>query len=422
MSVFQMPSLGADMEEGRLVEWLVGPGDRVARGDVIAVVETQKGAIEIEIFESGEVTELLAQPGATLPVGAPLARIGTRGGEGDVDRGAVAPAAESEPTRPRTDGAPEPEPTAETSPKTGAVADAWSRPARTAEPARPQGGLVASPAARTRAAEAGIELADVAGSGPGGAVLLADVERHLEAGPRRAIASQPKETPRGVSGIDMAEMRRAISAAMSRAKREIPHYYLSHEIDLQAAHDWLSAENAARSPENRLLMGALLIRASVRALARTPELNGRFEDDPFTPSTPVHCGLAVAMRGGGLIAPAILDAADKNVDATMAAMRDIVARTRTGRLRMSEITQGTITVSSLGENGVDALYGVIYPPQVALVGFGAPRIRSMVRDGDLAPRLAVTASLAADHRISDGRRGALYLAEIDRLLQEPETL
>jgi pyruvate dehydrogenase E2 component (dihydrolipoamide acetyltransferase) len=166
-------------------------------------------------------------------------------------------------------------------------------------------------------------------------------------------------------------------------------------------------------------MGALLVHAAVKAIAKVPELNGRFEAEPYSPAADIHCGLAIALRGGGLIAPAILDAARKDPDAIMDAMRDIVARTRAGRLRNSEITQGTITVSSLGENGVDALFGVIYPPQVALVGFGTPRLRPMVREGRIEPRATVIASLAADHRVSDGRRGALFLAEIDRLLQEP---
>jgi pyruvate dehydrogenase E2 component (dihydrolipoamide acetyltransferase) len=230
------------------------------------------------------------------------------------------------------------------------------------------------------------------------------------------LEKRPKSKP----GLDMTEMRRAIAAAMSRSKREIPHYYLSHEIDLQTAQDWLTATNAARPPDRRLLMGAMLTRATVRALAKVPELNGRFEAEPYAASASVHCGLAVALHGGGLIAPAILDAEVMDLDAIMEAMRDMIARTRTGRLRNSEITKGTITVSSLGENGVDALIGVIYPPQVALVGFGTPRLRPIVHDGTIQPRLAVTATLAADHRVSDGRRGAAFLAEIDRLLQEPE--
>jgi pyruvate dehydrogenase E2 component (dihydrolipoamide acetyltransferase) len=421
MSVFTMPSLGADMEAGKLVEWLVGPGDSVARGDVVAVVETQKGAIEIEIFEAGEVAELLAEPGQTLPVGAPLARI-RRPGEADeadeTGEGAgTAPAAQAEPeTRPSRPpprepaATPAPEPTRKPKPARAPVAVEG----RSDEPA------LASPAARARAAEAGIDLSTVSGSGPGGAVLLADVEKRLAKHESPAPATGRRAE--GKPGLDMAEMRRAIAAAMTRAKREIPHYYLAHEIDLQNAQDWLSAENTARPPDSRLLMGALLVRATVRALSRVPELNGRYEGDPYSPFEKVHCGLAVAMRGGGLVAPAILDAQSKDPDALMEAMRDLVTRTRSGRLRMSEITHGTITVSSLGETGVDALFGVIYPPQVALVGFGAPRPKPVVEGDAVVARVCVTASLSADHRVSDGRRGAALLAEIDRLLQEPESL
>ncbi|THD82347.1 2-oxo acid dehydrogenase subunit E2 [Aliigemmobacter aestuarii] len=413
MSVFAMPSLGADMEAGTLVQWLVNPGDRVTRGDVVAVVETQKGAIEIEIFETGEIAELLADLGQTLPVGAPLARLAT--GEDEAPLAVAKPAA-GPTAAPAAASAAPPSATEPPAPVEVAVLPL------SAVPPAPVGGVVAaSPAARTRAAEAGLALAAVSGTGPQGAVLLGDVERHLAAGPA-PVADTVAAPPKGKPRLDMAEMRRAIAAAMTRAKREIPHYYLTHEIDLQAAQDWLAATNASRTPDRRLLMGALLVRATVRALAKAPELNGRFEAEPYAPSGPVHCGLAVALRGGGLIAPAILDAAEKGVEAIMEAMRDLVTRTRAGRLRNSELTQGTITISSLGETGVDALTGVIYPPQVALVGFGAPRVRPMVRDGRIEPRLAITVSLAADHRVSDGRRGAAFLAAIDQILQEPETL
>lgn len=393
MSIFAMPSLGADMETGKLVEWLVKPGDHVARGDIVAVVETQKGAIEIEIFEAGEIAELLAQPGQTLPVGAPLARLHT------TPKSEAAPPAVAAP--PSAEPLPAPPP---------------QEPPAPAPPAA-TGPALASPAARARAITLGLDLAAITGSGPGGAVLLADVDQANSARPEAAPITQPK----GKQGLDMAEMRRAIAAAMTRSKREIPHYYLTHEIDLQLAQDRLTARNASRTPDQRVLMGAVLIRATVRALAKVPDLNGRFETAPYEPSGPIHCGLAIAMRGGGLIAPAILDARALDTDAIMAAMRDLVARTRSGRLRNSEITQGTITISSLGETGVDALTGVIYPPQVALVGFGSPRLKAAVRDGAVVARLSVTATLAADHRISDGRRGAQFLAEIDRILQEPET-
>lgn len=389
-----MPSLGADMEAGKLVEWLVKPGDRVRKGDVVAVVETQKGAIEIETFEAGEIVELIAEVGQTLPVGAPLARLGAEGEAPSVPAPVPAPApAVAKPPAP-------PQPVVKAP----------------APPPAPTGVTRASPAARARAAELGVVLETVAGSGPGGAVLLADVEQ-------TAAPSQAKPPERqGKPGLDMAEMRRAIAAAMRRSKREIPHYYLTHGIDLQAAQDRVAAINAARTPDQRILLAALLVRATVLALAKVPDLNGRFEAGPYAPSAAVHCGLAIALRGGGLIAPAILDAQTLGVDAIMAAMRDLVARTRSGRLRNSEITQGTITISSLGETGVDALTGVIYPPQVALVGFGTPRLKPVVRDGTVQARVCVTATLAADHRVSDGRRGAQFLAEIARLLEEPEAL
>ncbi len=417
MSLFTMPSLGADMEEGILTEWLVKPGDKLARGDIVAVVETQKGAIEIEIFEAGEVVELMALPGQTLPVGAPLARIHK---SGEVEAPVPSPKATMEVSLEAA--LTEPEKSAPSAPHPPAHGASGALPGAVA-PGGVSSGVLASPAAKARAIEAGLDPDEIAGSGPGGAVLLADVERHLKAGPAAStIKPGGKPMAKGKPGLDMAEMRRAIAAAMSRAKREIPHYYLSHRIDLQAAQDWLSATNAARDPDKRLLMGALLMRATVRALAKVPELNGRHDGGDYAPSDTINCGMAVALRGGGLIAPAIMDAQDKGLDDIMAAMRDLVARTRAGRLRNSEVTQGTLTISSLGESGVDMLFGVIYPPQVALVGFGAPRVEPVAHDGTLAARICVTATLAADHRVSDGRRGASFLAEIDRLLQEPDQL
>jgi pyruvate dehydrogenase E2 component (dihydrolipoamide acetyltransferase) len=386
VSIFAMPSLGADMEAGTLVEWLVKPGDKVSRGDVVAVVETQKGAIEIEVFEDGVVDRLEARVGDRLPVGAPLASIRDTGGAPSEPAPAAAP---QEPAKPP--------PVAE-------------QPVTAPPPAPTPGGpRPASPAARALAAERGIALDALVGSGPGGAILLADVEAAVE---------RPAAKP----GLDLAAMRAAIAAAMARSKREIPHYYLSQTVDLQPATDWLAATNAARPPEARLLMGALFVKAAARAARTVPEMNGCYQSDAFSASERVHAGVAVSLRGGGLIAPAIHDADGLGLDTLMAAMRDLVGRVRTGRLRSSEMTDGTITVSSLGEGGADALTGVIYPPQVALVGFGAPVRRPWLAGDAVVPRTVVTVTLAADHRASDGRRGARFLAEIARLLQTPEAL
>lgn len=440
MSIFKMPSLGADMEDGTLIEWLVKPGDKVESGDVVAVVETHKGAIEIEIFESGVIENLEVAEGEKVPVGAALARL--RGGEGDADGDesgpdetaadeAVADASEAD-AEPEQDPEPEAaqEPEQQPEPPTAKTATAPASKTLKGHPG-------ASPAARNRAAEAGVELADITGSGPGGAVLLADVEAFIAGADNKPVAAGKARKPdkagkteagqksrkRPVKpGLDMAAMRQAIAAAMSRSKREIPHYYLRHTIDLQTATDWLAEVNAERDPDARLLMGALFIKATALALKRTPELNGQFEDGVFTPSESANIGLAVSMRGGGLIAPAIPDVGKQSLDEVMTAMRDVVARTRTGRLRNSEMTSGTITISSMGENGVEALYGVIYPPQVALLGFGTPVLRPRVVGGNLEVRNTVTVTLSADHRVSDGRRGARLLTDIEHYLMEPDSL
>lgn len=426
MSIFRMPSLGADMEEGTLIEWLVKPGDAVKNGDVVAVVETHKGAIEIEIFESGVIESLEVAEGDKVPVGAAMAKLRNGEAEGDTDAEAPAPTSEAQ-VEPEPEREPEPEPEPEPGPK-----PLPKTPAPTIEKKSSAGQSGASPAARSRAAEAGVEIDNIAGSGPGGAILLADVEAFIAAGARQqATMSEPpaKALDAGRTkkhpvkqGLDMAAMRQAIAAAMSRSKREIPHYYLRHTIDLQVASDWLTSVNAERDPDERLLMGVLFIKATALALKRTPELNGHFEEGVFTPVESANIGLAVSMRGGGLIAPALPDVGKQSLDQLMAAMRDIVARTRTGRLKNSEMTSGTITVSSMGENGVEALYGVIYPPQVALLGFGTPMLRPWVVDGQLEVRNTVTVTLSADHRVSDGRRGARLLTDIERFLMEPDSL
>jgi pyruvate dehydrogenase E2 component (dihydrolipoamide acetyltransferase) len=401
MGVFAMPSLGADMEDGVLVEWLAKPGDRVSRGDVIAVVETQKGAIEIEVFEDGVLQRLEAKVGERVPVGAPLALIG---GEE-----AAPPTAQPETARPETQVEAAPA-AAKSAPQA-----ASQRPKPTGPMAAALAGAVlASPAARARAADLAIDLGRIRGTGPEGAILLTDVEA---AAPAPTAAEKPSRR-----GLDLAEMRAAIAAAMARSKREIPHYYLSQTIDLQPATDWLAAQNETRPPERRLLMGALLVKASALALAAAPALNGRWQDDAFQASEAIHAGVAVALRGGGLIAPAIRDAEGRALDDLMAAMRDLVARTRAGRLRSSEMTDGTVTISSMGERGAETLTGVIYPPQVALIGFGTPGLRPWIVEGRVAPRTLIVATLAADHRVSDGRLGARFLAELDRLLQTPEAL
>jgi pyruvate dehydrogenase E2 component (dihydrolipoamide acetyltransferase) len=217
-------------------------------------------------------------------------------------------------------------------------------------------------------------------------------------------------------------MRAVIAAAMARAKREIPHYYLETAIDFAAARAWLDAENRARPIEARLLPAALLVRAVALALRETPDLNGFWVDGAFRAGDGVHLGFAVSLRRGGLIAPVLRDADRASVAELMAGLRDRVARARAGRLRSSELGGATCTITSLGEQGVDKVFGIIHPPQVALVGFGAIREQPWLRDGAIAARPVLVATLSADHRASDGQRGARLLGRVRALLERPEEL
>lgn len=382
-----MPALGADMDFGTLVEWLKKPGDTLKRGDIIAVVETQKGAIEIEVFQDGVLKTLLAKPGEKLPVGAAMAIID--GGEEVAEAGAPAvPSAPLEPSRPK-------------------IVEAVRPQGRT-----PAGRVVrASPAARRRARELGIALAKLEGSVAGGAISIEDVERAARAAPPAPAPVAPSSS-----------MRDVIGAAMARSKREIPHYYLSTAIDVEPALVWLEGENLQRPVPERILYGTLLLKAVALALREFPEMNGFFANGRHRPSAAIHLGVAISLRQGGLIAPAIHDADKLSLGTLMAALRDLVRRARAGGLRSSELADGTITVTSLGEQGVDAVFPVIYPPQVAIVGFGTVATRPWVVSGNVVPRRIVTASLGADHRASDGHRGGRFVARVAQLLQEPQQL
>lgn len=393
MGEFRMPALGADMEDGTLAEWMVKPGDKVGRGDIIAVVETEKGAIEVEIFDEGIVSEIVVPVGTKVPVGAVLALIGD---------GAATP------VRPPR----QPEP--------AALPIRATRPAGPAPlPVQTVGARAKiTPAARRRAAELGLDSAAIAGTGVDGSVTLADVEAAgapVLARPSAATAPRP-------SGFDPAEMRKAIAAAMTHAKRDIPHYYLTHTIDLGPALSWLETFNQSQPVTQRLLPAALLLKASALALRDVPQLNGTYVKSGFQPGAGIHAGWAISLRGGGLVAPAIRDTDRKSLPELMTAMRDLVQRARTGRLRSSELQLPTVTVTSLGDRGAESVTGIIYPPQTAIIGFGAILTRPWVVGDRVEPRPVAVATLAADHRVTDGHVGGLLLNAIEHYLKEPETL
>lgn len=315
-----MPSLGADMEEGTLIEWSVKIGDRVKRGDIIGIVRTEKADIEVEVYQDGVVEQLLAQPGATLPVGAVLAII--RDGE------EAAPIPGKLPVK-------APKAPLEETPAPAPVAP--SIPPAPAEAGR----VRASPLARRVARELGVDLGTLHGTSADGAISKEDVEKAAEALRKPAL-------PAPAAAEFRAGIRRAIAAAMARSNREIPHYYLKTRIDMDHALKYLESENQKRSVKDRLLSSVLLVKAVARALNEVPELNGYWIDDGLKLQEAVHVGFAISLRQGGLVVPAIHHADLKTLDELMEAMRDLITRARGGRLRSSEVTDATITITNLG--------------------------------------------------------------------------
>jgi pyruvate dehydrogenase E2 component (dihydrolipoamide acetyltransferase) len=378
-----MPSLGADMEDGKFIEWHVEPGQKVKRGDVVCVVETQKGAIDVEIWDSGTIAKLLAQPDERIPVGQTMALLAAEGEDWKAVV-ATAPAPAAAPV-----SAPVP---------AAAAAAATSAPVEAPR---------ISPAARKRAAEIGVDVAALAAKHPDAPISIADVEQ--------AAAAKPAPTR-------LESMRAAIAAAMARSKREIPHYYLGCEIDVERASRWLEEFNAARPIAGRVLFAALELKAVALALREVPELNGYFVDGSFRRSDAIHIGVVTSLRGGGVIVPAVHDADKLPLSELMSALRDVLARARGGALRSSDLADATITVTNLGDLGVETVYGVIYPPQVALVGLGRVSARAAVREGSIVAARTLDATLAADHRVTDGLTGARFLTALRERLARPESL
>ncbi|MBZ5699257.1 MAG: 2-oxo acid dehydrogenase subunit E2 [Acidobacteriia bacterium] len=393
MAEFVMPQLGADMSAGKLLGWRKRVGDRVQRGEIIADVETDKADIEVEVFAVGVIEKILIRPGEKVPVGTVLAIIQEEGRPAEAETPSAPQAMRGEP------------------PPAAAAVPVRPIPVRPSvlTPGTPR--LHISPVAKKLAADLGINPASIAGTGPGGRVTLEDVQK----------AAQIQPTP--VAEPDRrARMRQAIAAAMARSKREIPHYYLSTTIDLSRAMEWLNQENLKRSVEDRLVYGVLLIKAVALALRQVPELNSIWSGEKALPCPDVHVGVAISLRGGGLIAPALHHTDRQTLDELMKNFRDLVQRARAGSLRSSELSDPTVTVTSLGEQGVEAVFGIIYPPQVALVGFGKVVERPWSAEGQIVSRPVITATLSADHRVSDGHRGGLFLSAVDRCLQEAEKL
>jgi pyruvate dehydrogenase E2 component (dihydrolipoamide acetyltransferase) len=454
---FVMPSLGADMTAGTLAKWRVRVGDAVKHGDIVAEVETDKGIIEVEVFQDGVIQELLVQEGQKVPVGTPLAEIGARTASVPAAQTAAESVAVTE-TVPET--APVPRRAPESVSVTASRTATASAPAREPAPVKPPAPL-ASPAVRRRAHELDVPLEGLRGTGEHGRITLQDVEgaargtpppptwtsrtwirispyaRRLASergvdlgeirgsGPAGAIVAEDVlgATPSKPESVSVADrMQRVIAAAMSRANQEIPHYYVEQTIDMHEALAWLRQTNASASIDERLVPGVLVLRAVALALRKHKAFNATWENRTAVEREEIHVGLAVSLRKGGLVAPALRHTDQGSLWELMARMTDLVGRARTGVLRSSEMASATITFTALGERGVESVTPIIFPPQVAIVGCGTIVERPWVVDGQVVTRPVMHVTLGADHRVSNGHQGARFLSTLETLLQEPAKL
>ena len=433
-----MPSLGADMTDGTLNEWLVKEGDKVDVGDIIAVLETQKGAIDMEVYSAGTITEILVAPVAKVSVGTVLARLvlidtssqaplkkertetlTTELKTSDVTKEGISQEVNTQDTSSQYNNYQEAGVNISTVQVESVQAEAMQTPR-----------VQASPIVRRLAKEQQLDLAGIKGSGPHGAILLADLNAFLANDEHKNI-NKTKTVSREQN------MRQAIAAAMVKSKQEIPHFYTSLSIDISAAQQWLQRQNKDQSPEERILLLALLLKALAKSLLKYPQLNGFYQGaslpssvfqgdvsqgEGFKQASAIHIGNVISLRQGGLMVPAIHNVDKLSVLEVMKSLRDITQRSRTGHLRTSELTDASITVTNMGERGTDTVFGVIYPPQVAILGFGKNKKELTLVNNKVTETDKITACLSADHRVIDGMIAAKFLNYLSKQLQQPERL
>ncbi|RKH53248.1 pyruvate dehydrogenase complex dihydrolipoamide acetyltransferase [Corallococcus sp. AB050B] len=411
-----MPSLSPTMTEGKIVKWLKKEGDKVSSGDAIAEVETDKSNLEVEAYDDGTLARITVQAGDMAKVGAPIAFLTPKGAKA----GASAPAA-----APKTP-AQAPAAAAPSAPAGGQAA-----PPRREAPASGGGRLRASPLAKRMAQERGLDISQVRGTGPLGRVVKRDVEQALGQGLAKApaqapaakkAATQPEARAFGTrpepQAVPVSSMRKVIAQRMSEVKPGVPHFYLTVEVEMDAA---VKIREEAKALDLKVSVNDIIVKAAAIALRRSPKMNVSLQGDQVLHYGTVDVGIAVAIEDG-LITPIIRDADLKGLQAISAESRDMAERARKRSLKPAEYNGGSLTVSNLGMYGIDQFIAVINPPQSAIIAVGAVAEKAVVRDGQLAVRKMMTVTLSGDHRVIDGATGAEYLRELKGLLEHPSRL
>lgn len=435
-----MPKLGFDMAEGTLIEWKVEVGDTVNKGDVIAEIETDKATIEIEAQAGGTVLKLLAAAGDVVEVGSPIGYVGEEGESAPEDGAAPAAEAEEEPAEEAPEA--EAEEKAEAAPQEGEE-EAEAAPAEAPGDSDLPGGVKASPIARRIADEKGIDLRQVKGTGPGGRVVKKDVEDFpTEEAPAAPAAGEPArkaapapaipaaatygEVPSGpdVEVIELSKLRGRIGQRMITSKQQVPHFYVTSDIDVAAALELRQQLNASLSDdEQKISVNDLIVKATALTLREFPNLNTHFYGDKLVRYKRIHIGIAVALPGGGLMNVVARDA-DKTALGTMAAQnRDMIARAREGKVKTEDIEGSTFSVSNLGPYDVDHFSAIINPPEAGILAIGAAKkVPVVLEDGTLGVGMRMKATISVDHRVSDGAEGADFMRVFKELLENPMRL
>ena len=414
-TIIVMPQMGYDMREGTVVKWHKGEGEQVARGEVIADIETDKATVEFEAYTSGVLRRIIANEGVAIPVGELIAIIA--GADEVIDElledqpaGSQAETPGAEATRLESVEPPT-ESGAATTPQTVA-----------APPVGSGGRLRVSPIARRLAEERGIDLALITGTGPGGRIVEKDV---LEFSPAAtaAVSPTPATIAEPLSGerLDLSRMRQAIARVTVDSKREAPHFYVTAEVDMGKAMSLRRDLNDALPAENRVSVNDLILKACAVVLGQYPKFNGSFQGDHLRLNSSINIGIAIALEAG-LIVPGISNCQEKSLQALAAASKDLIARANSGTLRNEEYSGTTFSVSNLGMFDVDSFAAIIFPPHAAVLAVGTVKAQPVVRDGELAVGQVMKATLSTDHRVADGAEAAQFLVEVKKLLESPVRL
>ena len=410
-----MPKLGFDMAEGTLVEWSKKVGDTVAEGDVLALIETDKANVEVTSFKSGVLRALLVEAGAAVPVGQPIAVIGSA--DESIDLAALgvqgaAPQKAAEKPVEKPAGAPAPAPEEAT------------------PPAVVEGRLPASPVARRMADELGIDLGQVRGSGPGGRITKQDIETYLKE--REQVVEKapppPIPTPSYAPTMEpyhveaLSPIRRTTGRRMVESKQQAPHFYVAVEVDMEAAMGLREQLNALLPEGERISVNDLVVKAAAIALQKFPRINASFAGEEIRIHDQVNVGIAVA-RDVGLLTTVIRDCDKKSLGQIARDARELVGRAREGRMRAEDMVGATFTISNLGMFDVESFIAIINPPQAAILAVGAvKRVPAVTVDGQLAAGTRMKATISADHRVTDGAEAARFMQAFKAVLERPMQL